>query len=145
MWKAVYVHSEKDHLEEVVMWEENIVLLTSQSTATVFWRENKKSCHQSNILALNRMSSLDCIKKSVLVLFILYHFRTDIKYIYRIEFNKLNSLMDVFIFTAYVLFCLQSSWVSLELLSSMQHNMSALAMEIIQTIVWAWRGTKGAK
>lgn len=53
--------------------------------------------------------------------------------------------MDVFIFTAYVLFCLQSSWISLELLSSMQHNMSALAMEIIQTIVWAWRGTKESK
>lgn len=54
----------EDHLEETVMWEENIALLTSQSTVTLFWWENKAGCHQSIILILNRLISLGCIKVS---------------------------------------------------------------------------------
>lgn len=83
--KVIYVNSEKDHLEEAVMWDENIAHSDFPVYFYTILMEKQEMLSPMKYLSIKKkMSLVDCKSESVLFLFITYDLRTDTAYIYRI-------------------------------------------------------------
>lgn len=83
--KVIYVNSEKDHLEEAVMWDENIAHSDFPVYFYTILMEKQEMLSPMKYLSIKKkMSLVDCKSESVLFLFITYDLRTDTAHIYRI-------------------------------------------------------------
>ena len=83
--KVIYVNSEKDHLEEAVMWDKNIAHSDFPVYFYTILMEKQEMLSPMKYLSIKKkMSLVDCKSESVLFLFITYDLRTDTAYIYRI-------------------------------------------------------------